>query len=171
MQIASDPTLLMLADLDDFLLEPFARGNVAQKPGKDPARTKIVFTYRQVEGELSSVLAPSSYFATNADDPSLPGVSIALEICTMLRTVRLRHKHGNVLTNNFARAIPKNLLGRRIHGFDDAMVSNGDNPVYRGLNDSLETRGRLPQVLFESCLVSPHLREVTSTFQDEQFSI
>ena len=77
-------------------------GQVADEAGEIPLPGGTHLADRELHREGRAILALADHDAADADDPLLAGREIAPDIAVMLRAIRVRHQHLDVLADDFA---------------------------------------------------------------------
>src|SRR5581483_7759456 len=97
-------------------LLPF--GEVADEAGEEPLIARAHLADRELHRECRAVAALADDNAADADDASLPGAHIAIEIAVVAFAIGRRHPHPDVFADHLVSSIAEQALRRgaeRLH--------------------------------------------------------
>jgi hypothetical protein len=89
-----------------------------------------------MQRESFAVLASVAHLATHPDDPLDAALQMIGDVVIMLRFVRLRHEHFDILTDQFRGVVAEEVLGRRIYALDEPAIADRDDGLHGSFQDA-----------------------------------
>jgi len=137
--------------------------DVANQAGEHALVVDLELGNRKVDGKYIAIFSSRFNFAANAHDVCLAGHQVTLQKTIVLLAVWRGHQHADITAEHFLRAVAKYPLGRRIDGFDDAVLVDGDDGIDGHIEQRTKARlgimrvlSRRMQVLGSDCGQSSH---------------
>ena len=111
-----------------ILLTP---GQVTHEANESPLPFERYLADRKLHWEGAAVLSLADDDAPDADDLSLSGGSIMIQIAVMLMTVRCRHQHADIVALNLTNGESEEALRSCTKGLDCSSLINDHHRVRR----------------------------------------
>jgi hypothetical protein len=126
------------------LLQPglglLALGEVADEAREIALAAGAHLAHRQLHGKGGAVLTLADDHTSDADDPPLAGIEVAVHVAVMLLAIRLRHEELHVLPDDLPGIVAKHAHGGGAEGLDSRLLVDDHHGVRHRLQDGAEMR-------------------------------